>query len=177
MLIDVLFYLRITLLILVVIYTIGSFVFAYLIGGFRKQIKQEREATIVLISQRFVLLRILSKFLKSQGLNVERQMGFGSDKDFEVRLKAMDALMRKQILATFDEYFDYLMSLANQQDAVLQNATFLSHRKTLEEIDTNFRKAVLTYNTHAKTYNYWVKNVTFIWVIYAFHHHVFELES
>lgn len=177
MYLDVLFFARITLLILVVLYTIGSFVFAYLMGGFRKQIRSEREATIVLISQRFVVLRIMSKFLKTHGVSVGKQMGFGSDKDFESRLKQMDSTMRKQILQTFDEYRDYLISLATQQAEIMNDETFSSYLRTLEEIETNFRKAVHTFNTHAKTYNYWVRNLAFFWIVSVFRHHAFELES
>lgn len=177
MYIDVLFITRIVLLILVVLYTIGSFVFAYLMHNFRKQILSEKEATIVLISQRFVVLRVLSKFLKTRGVLVEKQMGFGSDKEFESRLKQMDPAMRKQIFGTFDDYRDYLIALANKQPDILTDEAFASYSHTLEEIDANYRKTVNTYNTHAKTYNYWVRNVAFFWIVLLFHHKVFELES
>ncbi len=164
-------------IIVIVIYLLLSLFFAFQMRTFFQQLLKRKDAIDVLTAQKYDLLRMIGKLFVRHNIDVPQEFILSKRPRFEDTLQNIKDTERTIVKSFLVQTAQALFYYGEQNQPLSVNPEYVSLKKSLAEVDENFRKQVALYNASATNYNYWRSFWLFRWVARMFKHQEKELIS
>jgi hypothetical protein len=169
--------LLIVVIVLVAVYLAAGIFFGLQMGRFKQQLSKRKDAIDVLTAQKYDLLRMIGKLFVRHQIDVPQEFILSKRPRFEDTLQNIKDTERTIVKSFLVQTAQALFYYGEQNQALSVNPEYVSLKKSLSEVDDNFRKQIAIYNADATNYNFWVKFYIFAWVSNLFKHHQKDLIS
>lgn len=125
--------------------------------SFKERLKRKTTAFLVLLSEKKEVLLALTSLYQELGVHYEeadlewiRKVTLIDKK----RIKGDDIVPLSETLANLEKRLRYI---ANSNKAIRENENFVSLISLLDDLNSNYRRMVATYNSDLVGYEYWRK--------------------
>jgi hypothetical protein len=161
----------IVVLVLVAVYLAASIFFGFQMRRFKLQLSKRKDAIDVLTAQKYDLLRMIGKLFVRHQIDVPQEFILSKRPRFEDTLQNIKDTERTIVKSFLVQTAQALFYYGEQNQALSINPEYISLKKSLSEVDDNFRKQIAIYNADVTNYNFWIKFYIFSWVSALFKHH------
>ena len=163
--------------VIISIYFVLSFYYAFQMQTFLKQLIKRKDAIDVLTAQKYDLLRMIGKLFVRHNIDVPQEFILSNRPRFEDTLQNIKNTERTIVKSFLVQTAQALFYYGEQNQLLSVNPEYVSLKESLSEVDENFRKQVAIYNASATNYNFWSSFFIFRWMSILFKHQQKELIS
>lgn len=147
------------------IYVLFFFVILSFSLIFKKKISKRILAINLLLTQRHDTLFLIDKLFVSSGIKVQPYItGYLRD-SAHFDEKDIDKKTRDDMRENLNKTNQAFMYLADQNEVIKNNPTFVDYCKTLNELDDSYRQNIAIYNSDITGYNYWVNFIGYRYLL------------
>jgi hypothetical protein len=164
-------------IVVLIMYLLASLFFAFQMNTFKTQLFKRKDAIDVLTAQKYDLLRMIGKLFVRFQIDVPQEFILSKRPRFEDTLQNIKDTERTIVKSFLVQTAQALFYYGEQNQNLSGNAEYLSLKKSLSEVDDNFRKQIAYYNASATNYNFWVGFFIFSWMSIIFKHQKKDLIS
>lgn len=155
--IDLEFYqvLLLILLIVVIILAIVDIIVIAILFSLRKRIENRLRSINVLVAQKFDMILALASYLEENNVEIPEEIKSSLDLNTEYNLKYVTTTERYSIKTLLTKSSQTLTFLA-EKSSISQSEKFHEFKVYMSDIDNQYRKSIVLYNSDVSGYNYWI---------------------
>lgn len=150
--------------ILAVIYLAACLTYWYQMRNFEKRVGKRRDAVDVLTAQKYDLLRLIGKLFVKYKISVPEEFILSKRPKFEDTLEGIQGAERAVIKTFLIRTAQTLFYYGELNELLGQNPDYIELKKSLAEVDDNYRRAVNLFNADVLGFNYWINLYIFRWI-------------
>ncbi len=121
-----------------------------------ERIEKRNHNMNILLMQKFDILVLIAKLFKKYKLNIPSEFEEELSPKMDESLKTLTLTERLTVKAYLMKASQNLLYFAEANENIKNDADFQILKKSLLEIDVNYRKAIALYNADALGFNYWI---------------------
>lgn len=167
----------VVLIVVFIMYILTSLFFAFQMNTFKSQLLKRKDAIDVLTAQKYDLLRMIGKLFVRFQIDVPQEFILSKRPRFEDTLQNIKDTERTIVKSFLVQTAQALFYYGEQNQNLSVNPEYVSLKKSLSEVDDNFRKQIAFYNASVTNYNFWVGFFIFKWMSVVFKHQKKDLIS
>lgn len=134
-----------------------SLIIAYFaLKKFAMRIETRKRSIDVLLSQKYDVLVLVARIFKKNHVQMPSDFEDELSPNMEGNLKKLTLTERMTIRSFLMKTTQTILYYAAQNPSISEDNEFLVLKRSLLEIDENYRKAITLYNADAVGYNYWI---------------------
>jgi hypothetical protein len=163
--------------IVLVIYFLIALFYGFQMRKLYRQLLKRKDAIDVLTAQKYDLLRMIGKLFVRHKIDVPQEFILSKRPRFEDTLQNIKDTERTIVKSFLVQTAQALFYYGEQNEQLSVNPEYVSLKKSLAEVDENFRQQVAIYNAAVTNYNFWGKLFAYRWVSRLMKHKEKELIS